>query len=425
LTRIGLIGCVKSKQTIPKPAADLYVSTLFRGRKRFVENSCDQWFTLSAKHGLIAPDTVIEPYDVTLKKLPIAARRLWANKVLEQLHESLGDLNNYEFEIHAGAAYCNFGLVDGLSRAGASVDEPTRGLLQGQQLAFYKRHNGGTDEVEPIKPKFKSSQVETLAKNTAKHITATPIDKTEIVSALLAFGVSLRANIGADSFSSNKQADDFIRSDPFAFLVAVICDEQVRFEAAWNAPLELKRRLGHWDLRKIANDHDAVNKAFAKRPALHRWTSKTAKRVTHAAQRVLSLYDGKTELLWAKTPTARVLQKRFEEFDGIGQKKAAMAVEILERDLEVPIDNLAGSDVAVDVHVRRVFLRTGLVSVDTAAEIISAARVFNPDRPGALDLPVWEIGRQWCKPRVPLCNACAIGNECPQLISQARGVSSA
>ena len=55
-----------------------------------------------------------------------------------------------------------------------------------------------------------------------------------------------------------------------------------------------------------------------------------------------------------------MLHNRLDAFDGIGQKKAAMAVEILERDLRVSIKDLQGSDIAYDVHLRRVFLRTGL-----------------------------------------------------------------
>jgi hypothetical protein len=48
------------------PAGDLYVSSLFMGRRRFVEASCDRWFILSALHGGVDPDEVIEPYDESL-----------------------------------------------------------------------------------------------------------------------------------------------------------------------------------------------------------------------------------------------------------------------------------------------------------------------------------------------------------------------
>jgi hypothetical protein len=34
-----------------------------------------------------------------------------------------------------------------------------------------------------------------------------------------------------------------------------------------------------------------------------------------------------------------------------------MAVEIVERDMSEPVQDMHGSDIAYDVHVRRVFLR--------------------------------------------------------------------
>jgi hypothetical protein len=64
--RVGLVGCVKSKQSQAAPARELYVSPLFRGRRAWVERTCDRWFILSAKHGLVEPDRVLAPYDEIL-----------------------------------------------------------------------------------------------------------------------------------------------------------------------------------------------------------------------------------------------------------------------------------------------------------------------------------------------------------------------
>jgi hypothetical protein len=50
---------------------------------------------------------------------------------------SLGDLNGFIFEIHAGSEYRDFGLIDGLQRLGATVINPTFGLTFGEQLRFY------------------------------------------------------------------------------------------------------------------------------------------------------------------------------------------------------------------------------------------------------------------------------------------------
>ena len=135
--RIGLVGCVKTKQQIPAPAAELYTSPLFRGRRAVVEASCDRWYVLSAQHGLVAPDQVLEPYDAALTAVPVSERRLWAARVLAELNEQLDTLEGRWFELHAGAAYTDFGLAAGLRAAGATVELPVAGLTMGEQLAWY------------------------------------------------------------------------------------------------------------------------------------------------------------------------------------------------------------------------------------------------------------------------------------------------
>lgn len=136
--RIGLVGCVKEKAPSARRAEDLYTSKLFRGRATYVKNSCGRWFILSALHG-VDPDAVLEPYDVTLDHASRERRRAWSRQVLEQLQATLGDLGSYEFEIHAGAPYRDFGLVEGLQGTGAVVVNPTEGLRIGHQLSFYAK----------------------------------------------------------------------------------------------------------------------------------------------------------------------------------------------------------------------------------------------------------------------------------------------
>lgn len=135
--RVGLVGCVKTKVDHPAPAQDLYVSMLFRGRRAFVEATCDRWFVLSAKHGVVAPGEVVEPYEATLNGKSAEAKRTWAASILRQLDEMGLDYAHTLFEIHAGAEYRNFGLIDGLEARGAPVEVPAEHLSQGQQLAFY------------------------------------------------------------------------------------------------------------------------------------------------------------------------------------------------------------------------------------------------------------------------------------------------
>lgn len=137
--RVGLVGCVKQKHSRPTRADQLYTSTMFQGRRRFVEQSCDSWFILSALHGLVEPDRLLEPYDVTLKGSGIATRRAWSADVLRDIGRRFAHVDRLTFEIHAGSNYRDAGLVEGIVRLGATVEIPASGLSQGEQLAFYKR----------------------------------------------------------------------------------------------------------------------------------------------------------------------------------------------------------------------------------------------------------------------------------------------
>jgi uncharacterized HhH-GPD family protein len=230
---------------------------------------------------------------------------------------------------------------------------------------------------------------------------------------------------GPPSFTPDPEANELVLRDPFAFLLGVIFDQGVSAERAWRAPFELRRRLGHFELARIAAEANAVAAAVKQPPALHRFVSKVPEWIIDAAKRVLQEYDGDASRIWSDAPTARVLRERLDAFHGVGQKKAAMAVEILERDLGVKIQALEGSDVAYDIHVRRVFLRTGLADRDELDHIVQVARRLNPARPGALDEGAWRIGRGWCHAGTPNCVACPITKVCPRLVYRAADVRGA
>ena len=135
--RIGLVGCVKRKLSASAEAKNLYISPLFRGRRRFVEQSCDSWWIVSAKHGLVEPEELLAPYDLTLKEMSRDARREWAQRVLHDFKTSALPNPGDVVEIHAGSEYRDFGLVDGLLRIGCLVEIPTQHLRMGDQLSFY------------------------------------------------------------------------------------------------------------------------------------------------------------------------------------------------------------------------------------------------------------------------------------------------
>jgi endonuclease-3 len=93
-----------------------------------------------------------------------------------------------------------------------------------------------------------------------------------------------------------------------------------------------------------------------------------------------------------------------------------MIVLLLEKHFKIHFTDLdhRTMDVKPDVHVIRVFLRMGFIDNPSANEALKAARELNPEFPGALDGPLWRIGKQWCKPFDPLCSSCIVNSVCPK-----------
>ena len=132
------MGCVKAKACSPSQACDLYVSTLFRSRRLYVEDSCDEWWILSAEHGLVHPNQILKPYDLSMQELSADMRRMWSAKVLQSLQYKCGIAKGDIVEIHAGHEYRNFGLIDGLLDIKATMEIPVQGMKFGHQLNYYK-----------------------------------------------------------------------------------------------------------------------------------------------------------------------------------------------------------------------------------------------------------------------------------------------
>jgi len=120
-------------------------------------------------------------------------------------------------------------------------------------------------------------------------------------------------------------------------------------------------------------------------------------------------------LIWSKKPSSAEVVYEFLQFDGVGPKIATMVANILTRELKIPFSDYYSIDISADAHVRRVFYRLGLIEKGASVEkIIYKARALNPEFPGLIDLPLWEIGRNWCRPKVALCNKCYLRDFCPK-----------
>ncbi|MET7706959.1 DUF6884 domain-containing protein [Micromonospora sp. NPDC005413] len=116
----------------------LYRSPLFERRSRYAETRGRTWYVLDAEHGLVHPDSLLEPCDVALADQSEDYRRAWAQWVVAKLRRVEGNLHGRVVEVHAGEAYAR-SLLPLLSAAGATALQPTVGLRQGEQLPWYDR----------------------------------------------------------------------------------------------------------------------------------------------------------------------------------------------------------------------------------------------------------------------------------------------
>jgi len=133
---VGLVSCTKSKKDVPSKPKELYMeSALFRKARRHVENQLDNWFILSAKHGLLDPEgEEIEPYDETLRDAYADEKREWSQQVFEELKER--GLLDHTLVLHAGTDYYEY-LTPLLEDAGVEYRTPTQGLSQGPTMRWY------------------------------------------------------------------------------------------------------------------------------------------------------------------------------------------------------------------------------------------------------------------------------------------------
>lgn len=142
--RVALVGCGKAKLDHEAPARELYTSNLFRLSVAWAELHCDAWYVVSALHGLIDPDQVIQPYNYSLTEMREAELDAWAGRVV-------GALAYREQAAHvvllAGGRYRRLGgkmrwsTLPGINfHRGtiASVEEPLEGLGIGQRLGWLK-----------------------------------------------------------------------------------------------------------------------------------------------------------------------------------------------------------------------------------------------------------------------------------------------
>jgi len=135
MRKIVLISCVKTKLNHTALAKDLYVSQLFKSSLAYARSlNPDAIYILSAKYGVVKLDQEIEPYEMTLNKMPVDASKEWAKNVVIKLKE-VADLEKDKIIFIAGEKYRRF-LIPHIR----NYEIPLKGLSFGNQLKYMKAH---------------------------------------------------------------------------------------------------------------------------------------------------------------------------------------------------------------------------------------------------------------------------------------------
>lgn len=145
--RVALVACCKNKLPTRAYAESLYTSPLFRLSRAVARAESDRWYVLSALHGLVKPNTAIDPYDQTLLTMSLAERDSWGRKVVDQLRTVRKWSGPMVLTAYAGSLY-----VEPFVAAGIPVRQPLAGMGIGQRLKWLservKSHQTGLGVFE-------------------------------------------------------------------------------------------------------------------------------------------------------------------------------------------------------------------------------------------------------------------------------------
>ena len=126
---VTLVACAATKLDRPAPARELYRSDLFAKSSTYAQR-LGEWYILSAAHGLVHPDTVLEPYNVTLDDMTRDERMVWGCRVAWRL--PMFNIQADRCVVLAGRAYRD-PIMAALRRRFAEVVIPLEGLGIGHQ----------------------------------------------------------------------------------------------------------------------------------------------------------------------------------------------------------------------------------------------------------------------------------------------------
>lgn len=129
---LAVISCSFEKGASPAPARELYRGPYFQAMMCYANTHSSAWCILSAKHGLINPTKVIEPYNTAFPNPDSVSVCRTVHTILKY------GLDQYDRFILLGGYHYRKHMVRALEATDycGQVVQPTAGMRYRDQIAF-------------------------------------------------------------------------------------------------------------------------------------------------------------------------------------------------------------------------------------------------------------------------------------------------
>lgn len=211
-------------------------------------------------------------------------------------------------------------------------------------------------------------------------------------------------------FADDPAADQLVKENLSAFLMAASIDRGGLARKLWEVPFRLLQKWEQLDTGQIQAMDPlslASDPIIARAPSMTRRLD-LAKSIISVAQTV-EAYGGNPERIFEGN--IDTILNRLQQIFGVGPGIARMI--LIQRMLFFGL-NPPGNDLLpkLDVLVVRVLTRTGVVTTGTDKEVRAAIQEFSSREIAFIDQVAWDIGQTRCFPKQPDCPACPLCDVC-------------
>lgn len=216
-----------------------------------------------------------------------------------------------------------------------------------------------------------------------------------------------------------KNCEDFLHSNPLAFLVCCQLDMGKPAWKAWRSSYLIASSISPQNF----NPHyvSAMSKAslikvleenkLGCRNLAH---DAAARNIIELTKLITKKHGGNALNIWETPKSFTELRDNLISIPGFGPGLTNMCIKILIELGMVPnipkdTHSLSKLQVKADIHVKKVLFRTGLADQETEKSAYEAATTYSCNCPMSLDIAGFAIGQKYCFKTDPNCSDCPVG----------------